>query len=47
MQFYLSGDAKNALRVLDKILTDDSQPSALLWQASYFRVDTLMLLGTS
>ena len=45
MQFFLSGDAKSALRVLDKTLTDDSQHPALLWQASYLRVNTLMLSG--
>lgn len=45
MQFFLSGDAKNALRALDGILASDGQHPALLWQASYLRVDTLMLLG--
>lgn len=43
-QLFLSGDGKGALKAFDAILAKAGQSPALLWQASYFRANTLHIL---
>lgn len=42
---YLAGSAEEALALLDQIMGDEKNHPALVWQASYLRVNVLIMMG--